>query len=79
MRFGWTREMLLRPPWPPLRNARISACLSQDDLAVIVGTSRETISSIERGASLPSATLAQRIARALDTTVDELFAANGLR
>jgi putative transcriptional regulator len=79
MRFGWTREMLLRPPWSPMRSARISACLSLDDLAMIVGASRETLSSIERGSSLPSATLALRIARALDTTVEELFAADELR
>jgi putative transcriptional regulator len=76
MRFGWTREMLLRPPWSPMRSARISVCLSLDDLAVMVGASRETLSSIERGSSVPSSTLALAIAGALDTTVEELFAAN---
>jgi putative transcriptional regulator len=47
--------------------------LSQDELAVIVGTSRETISSLERGASTPSVTLALALAHALDATVEELF------
>jgi putative transcriptional regulator len=53
--------------------------MTQDDLAAIVGASRKTISSIERGASIPSVTLALALARALDTTVEELFAADELR
>ena len=79
MRFGWLPEMRLYEHWSLMRNARIWAGLSQDELAVIVGASRETISSVERGASIPSVTLALAIARALDTTVEELFAAVELR
>jgi putative transcriptional regulator len=41
----------------------------------MVGASRETISSLERGASVPSTTLALAIARALEVTVEDLFAA----
>jgi putative transcriptional regulator len=78
VRFGWSRE-LFYSVWSPLHAARVWAGLSQGDLAAIVGTSRETISSLERGASIPSVTLALAIARALDATVEELFAADELR
>jgi putative transcriptional regulator len=79
MRFGWSPEILLFEGWSRLRNARMWAGLSQDELAVIVGSSRETISALERGTSIPSVTLALAIAGALDTTVEELFAAGELR
>ena len=62
-----------------MRNARLWAGLTQGELAAMLGASRETISSVERGASIPSVTLALGIARALDTTVEELFAADELR
>jgi putative transcriptional regulator len=62
-----------------MRSARIWAGLSQADLAAIVGASRATISSIERGRSIPSVTLALAVAGALGTTVEELFAADVLR
>jgi putative transcriptional regulator len=55
------------------------AGLTQGDLAAIVGASRETISSVERGESIPSVTLALAIARALDVSVEELFSADELR
>jgi putative transcriptional regulator len=76
--FGWSRD-LFYPHWSPMRGARLWAGLSQADLAAIVGTSRETISSIERGSSLPSVSLALAVAKALGTTVEELFAADELR
>jgi putative transcriptional regulator len=76
--LGWSRELLV-PEWSPLCSARFWAGLSQGELAAIVGTSRETISSLERGTSIPSVTLALAIARALETTVEQLFAADVLR
>ena len=79
MRFGWSPELLLYEDWSLMRNARIWAGLTQGDLALIVGSSRETISSVERGASIPSVSLALAVARALDTTVEDLFAAGELR
>jgi putative transcriptional regulator len=74
MLLTWSRELLL-PAWSPLQGARFWAGLSQGELAAMVGASRETISSLERGASVPSTTLALAIARALDVTVEDLFAA----
>jgi putative transcriptional regulator len=79
VRFGWSREVFFYPPWTPMRAARIWAGLTQGDLAAIVGSSRETISSVERGASIPSVTLALAIAGVLDTTVEELFSVDELR
>jgi putative transcriptional regulator len=79
MRFGWSPEMLFYAGWSPMRNARLWAGLSQGELAAIVGTSRETISSLERSTSTPSVTLALAIACALDASVEDLFGARELR
>jgi putative transcriptional regulator len=53
--------------------------MSQEELADAVGTTRETISSLERGRSTPSVTLACALAHELSLTVEELFAADELR
>lgn len=71
--LGWER-FLTYFGGSPCRAARFVAGLSQEELAAQVGTTRQTISSLERGTSLPSVTLAIAIARALDCTVEELFA-----
>jgi putative transcriptional regulator len=75
--LGWSTD-LFHPHWSRMRSARLWAGLTQSDLAAIVGASRETISSIERGESIPSVTLALAIARALDVSVEELFSVDDL-
>ena len=52
------------------------ALLSQAELAVEIGVSRQTINAIERGRWSPSLGLAIALARRLDTTVEELFDAD---
>lgn len=47
--------------------------LTQEDLAKIVGARRETIVFLEGGKYNPSLNLAHEVAKALKTTVDELF------
>ncbi len=47
--------------------------MTQQDLAVKVGVTRQTILSIERGNYNPSVELALRLARVFGTTVEELF------
>jgi len=47
--------------------------LTQQDLARKVGVSRETIVHIERGRYNPSLLLAYRIARALESGIEEVF------
>ena len=61
----------------PLRNrlkeVRTSAGLSQNQLAEMVGVSRNTISSIETGQFCPTAKLALILCIALDRKFEELF------
>ena len=47
--------------------------LTQDDLARQVGVRRETILCLEKGKYNPSLMLAHKIAKALKTTIDDLF------
>jgi putative transcriptional regulator len=56
-----------------LREERARRNLTQADLAVLVGVSRKTINTVENGIFVPSTVLALQLARALGTSVDELF------
>jgi len=47
--------------------------LTQEELAIAVGTTGETISSIEREMSIPSVGLAILIAHRLEQPVESLF------
>ena len=47
--------------------------LSQDELAKMVGTTRQTIISIEKGIFNPSAKLALLFCIALDTKFEDIF------
>ncbi len=47
--------------------------LTQEALAKMVGVRRETIVFLEKGKYNPSLKLAYRLARALETTIEELF------
>ena len=47
--------------------------LTQEDLAKKVGVRRETIVFLEQGKYNPSLQLAHDVAKALKTTIDELF------
>jgi len=47
--------------------------MTQEDLAHKVGVRRETIVFLEKGKYSPSLHLAHEVAKALKTTVDELF------
>lgn len=56
-----------------LKVARAEKTLSQEQLALLVGVTRQTISSIETGQYNPSALLALLLARRLDKRVEDLF------
>lgn len=56
-----------------LKKARAEANLSQQQLADMVGVSRNTISSIETGQFNPTAKLALVLCIALDKKFEELF------
>ena len=63
-------ELVLKNNLQAIRKAKK---LSQDVLAKMVGTTRQTIISIEKGIFNPSAKLALLISIALDTKFEELF------
>lgn len=56
-----------------LKSARAAKDLSQEELAAIVGVTRQTIGMIEAGDYNPSLKLCLSICKALDKTLDELF------
>jgi len=56
-----------------LKEARAERGLSQQELASLVGVSRNTISSIETGQFNPTAKLALILCIALDKKFEELF------
>jgi conserved domain protein len=56
-----------------LKSARAAKDLSQQQLADIVGVSRQTINAIEKGNYNPTIKLCLYICYALDKTLDELF------
>ena len=60
-----------------LRVARAERRLSQTDLALLAGVTRQTISSIETGQYCPSALLAFVLSERLGMGVDELFFLEG--
>ncbi|MCX7681968.1 MAG: helix-turn-helix transcriptional regulator [Anaerolineae bacterium] len=60
-----------------LRVARAEANLSQEELAKLVGVTRQTISAIENGQYCPSALLAFLLAKKLEKPVHELFFLEG--
>ncbi|MBE6824621.1 MAG: helix-turn-helix transcriptional regulator [Ruminococcaceae bacterium] len=47
--------------------------IKQDELAKILGVSRQTISSLETGKYNPSIMLAYKIARIFDLTIEDVF------
>jgi len=73
--------MSTQPGQPRLRNrlrvARAEQRLSQGDLAVLAGVTRQTIGSIENEQYVPSAFLAFILARKLGKPVDGLFYLEG--
>ena len=56
-----------------MKAARAGLDLSQEDLAIKCGVSRQTISAIEKGDYTPTINLCIAICRALGKTLDELF------
>ena len=47
--------------------------LTQDDLAKLIGVSRQTINSIEKGRYVPSTVLAIKISKIFEKPVNEIF------
>ena len=60
-----------------IRRLRFELGMTQEELALRVGVSRQTIMSIERSATNPSVVLAFNISRALNVPVTEAFQVEG--
>jgi putative transcriptional regulator len=56
-----------------IKELRAKHDLTQEDLAKKVGVRRETILYMEKGKYNPSLKLAHEVAKALKTTIDDLF------
>ncbi len=57
-----------------LRQLRLASDLTQFELAARAGVSRQLVAAVEAGQNTPSVDAALRLARALGTSVEELFA-----
>lgn len=60
-----------------IRRLRFEKGMTQEELALRVGVSRQSIMSIERGSTNPSVILAYKIAMAMQVPVTEVFAVEG--
>lgn len=56
-----------------LKELRARHDLTQEQLAVRVGVTRKTINTVENGVFIPSTVLALRLARALESRVEDIF------
>ena len=56
-----------------MKSARAALDLSQQQLADLVGVSRQTINAIEKGEYNPTINLCRSICKILGKTLDELF------
>lgn len=61
----------------PLRRLRLDSGLTQGELAARAGVSRQLVAAVEAGRNSPAVDTALALARALGTTVEKLFAAEG--
>lgn len=61
------------PLYNRLKEYRARLGVNQQELGMLVGTSRQTISQIERGDYSPSVSLALRIAKVCDARVEDIF------
>ena len=61
------------PLYNSLKEYRAKIKVNQTEMGNLVGVSRQKISQIERGDYSPSVTLALKIAKVLNVSVEEIF------
>lgn len=61
------------PLYNRLKEYRVKLGVNQQQMGVLVGTSRQTISQIERGDYSPSVTLALKLAKVCEASVEDIF------
>ena len=62
------------PLYNRLKEYRAKINVNQQEMGQLVGVSRQTISQIERGDYSPSVTLALKIAKVFEASVEDIFA-----
>ena len=60
-----------------IEELRLERGMRQEELAKVLGVSRQTISSLERGRYNPSILLAHKIARHFGLTIEDVFLFEG--
>lgn len=60
-----------------IRRLRFEKRMTQEELALRTGVSRQTVMSIERGQTNPSVLLAYKISSALEAPIVEVFSMEG--
>lgn len=60
-----------------IKEYRAKYHMTQEELALLVGARRETIIYMEKGKYIPSLMLAHEVAKALKTSIEELFIFDG--
>lgn len=76
---SWHHTQIMAPGAPVasmLRERRLDAGLTQAELAGRAGVSRQLVAAVEAGQNMPAVDAALGLARALCTTVEELFPAD---
>ena len=61
------------PLYNHLKEYRAKLNVNQHEMGRLVGVSRQTISQIERGDYSPSGTLALKLARVFEVSVEDIF------
>ena len=61
------------PQYNRLKEYRARLGVNQQEMGVLAGVSRQTISQIERGDYSPSVTLALKIAKICNVSVEDIF------
>jgi len=56
-----------------MKLARVEKNLTQQELAELIGVTRQTVGLIEKGDYNPTLSLCIKVAKALDRTLDQLF------
>ena len=59
-----------------LKELREKALMTQEELAISAGVSRQTIISLEKGRYNPSITLAYKLSRIFGLSIEEVFLLN---
>ncbi|MDY0396000.1 helix-turn-helix transcriptional regulator [Virgibacillus halophilus] len=60
-----------------IRDKRLQAKMTQEELSEILQVSRQTIISLEKGKYKPSLVLAHKMAQVFDCLIEELFVFEG--